>query len=177
MFDRSATAGACSKIMFSAGRSLSDIVSGLIVAAANSRLKPPGVLWSPPLCPSRHPPLTVAACLSRAARRILSPWGASRNTDRFPPGLLQQTGPAENAGLFVGGYMSENPSDQRSDRSWIVGRLADCIDQTLEKSEETRQIIAPLAGRGGTMNRHSKAFSRTQQLFRRTVRERRKEAV
>ena len=43
--------------------------------------------------------------------------------------------------------MSENPSDWRPDRSWIVGRLADCIDQALEKSEETRRIIAPLAGR------------------------------
>ena len=43
--------------------------------------------------------------------------------------------------------MSENPSDWRPDRSWIVGRLADCIDQALAKSEETRLIIAPLAGR------------------------------
>jgi hypothetical protein len=41
----------------------------------------------------------------------------------------------------------KNPSDWRPDRSWIVGRLADCIDQALEKPEETRRIIAPLAGR------------------------------
>src|SRR5258707_6604241 len=35
----------------------------------------------PPLCPSRHPPQSVAACLSRAARRILSRMGTkSRET-------------------------------------------------------------------------------------------------
>jgi len=28
------------------------------------------------LCPPRHPQQSVAACLSRAARRILSPWGS-----------------------------------------------------------------------------------------------------
>jgi hypothetical protein len=36
---------------------------------------------SPPLCPARHPPQSVAACLSRAARRILSRMGSkSRET-------------------------------------------------------------------------------------------------
>src|SRR4029077_19401111 len=35
----------------------------------------------PPLCPARHPPQPVAACLSRAARRILSRMGTkSRET-------------------------------------------------------------------------------------------------
>ena len=32
---------------------------------------------SPPLCPSRHPPQSVAACLSVVTGRILSPWAPS----------------------------------------------------------------------------------------------------
>ena len=43
---------------------------------------------SPPLCPARHPPQSVAACLSRAARRILS-HGNQVSRDhlrRFDPG-------------------------------------------------------------------------------------------
>ena len=47
---------------------------------------------SPPLCPARHPPQSVAACLSRAARRILSSMGTkSRETHlrRIGPGCRQ----------------------------------------------------------------------------------------
>jgi hypothetical protein len=52
----------------------------LIVAAANSAVEADaGDAASPPLCPPRDPPQSVAACLSRAAGSILSP--AERATE------------------------------------------------------------------------------------------------
>jgi hypothetical protein len=40
-----------------------------------------GLAAPPPLCPARNPPQSVAACLSRAVRRILSRMGTkSRET-------------------------------------------------------------------------------------------------
>ena len=65
---RSATEFACSKTLFSHGNPLSNIV-----------LRPDAA--PPPLCPARHPPQSVAACLSIVARRILSRMGTkSRET-------------------------------------------------------------------------------------------------
>jgi hypothetical protein len=87
MSDFSATAGACRKTIFSVGNSLSNIVSGLIAAAANSAVE------AAPLCPARYRPQAVAACRYRAARRILSPWGpnharafTAHRSSRWPTG-------------------------------------------------------------------------------------------
>ena len=78
---RSATAGACSKIMFLVEALLSPSLlrltpdgADLIVAAAKARLKSPPGCCVAPLCPSRHPPQSVSACLSIVAGRILSTW-------------------------------------------------------------------------------------------------------
>jgi hypothetical protein len=47
----------------------------------NTRLRPPPGVLRRPLCPPRHPPQSVAACLSRATGRILSRMGTkSRET-------------------------------------------------------------------------------------------------
>ncbi len=56
----------------------------------------------PPLCPARHPPQSVAACLSRTARRILSRMGtnrARRSTAR-PSGPQRKKPPAPDARLM-----------------------------------------------------------------------------
>jgi hypothetical protein len=76
VFAGSATSGGCSKIMFSAENSLiPGTVAGLIVAAPNGAVEAVG------LCPARYPLQSVAACLPRAARRILSRMGSkSRET-------------------------------------------------------------------------------------------------
>ena len=54
---------------------------GALIAAAARLKPPPGDAASPPLCPARHRPQSVAACLSIVARRILSRMGTkSRET-------------------------------------------------------------------------------------------------
>jgi hypothetical protein len=52
---------------------------------------------SPPLCPERRPPQSVAACLSIVAGRILSPWGANHaRPSTADQSERQQSGRAAN---------------------------------------------------------------------------------